>query len=71
MDTVTGFLKKFEGLFYVLMVAGAINYGIMGLFGTDVIGSLLSGASLTVVLVMIGIAGLLSLDSVIEKLHHM
>jgi uncharacterized membrane protein YuzA (DUF378 family) len=52
----------------ILTVIGAINWGLVGLFGIDVIGSIFGGpTSLTArtIYTLVGIAGLISIPSLL------
>lgn len=54
-------MKALNVLFLILVIIGAINWGCIGLFGTDVVGSILGGTTSTIsriVYTIVGIAGL-------------
>lgn len=54
-------MKALNVLFLILVIVGAINWGCIGLFGTDVVGSILGGTDSVVsriVYTIVGIAGL-------------
>ena len=65
-------IKRFEPLFLLLMVLGALNYGIVGITDgdtnvlSDVFGD---GSLLNVVYVVIGVSGLAYVPRLFEMLH--
>lgn len=71
MDT----LKKFEPVMLLVVLIGAINWGIIGLFETNVLSEIFgTGTLLDVVYVVVGIAALTFvprlLDEMMEMGHH-
>jgi uncharacterized membrane protein YuzA (DUF378 family) len=63
-------LKRFEPLALLLMVIGALNWGILGLTDTNVLAEIFGTGTLTdVVYVVIGVAGLMSLPKLMEAFH--
>ncbi|MEX2253253.1 MAG: DUF378 domain-containing protein [Thermoleophilaceae bacterium] len=63
-------LKRFEPLFMVIVLLGALNWGIVGLFDTNVLAEIFTGSTvLDVVYVIVGVAGLLYVPRVLEELH--
>ncbi len=65
-------LKRFEPLALFLMIAGALNWGIVGVTGgdTNVLDDIFgSGTFLDVVYTVIGVAGLLYIPRLLEALH--
>jgi uncharacterized protein len=62
-------LKRFEPLALLVMVLGAINWGIIGLFEENVIANVFGTGTFTDVLyVAIGLAGLVYVPRVLEHL---
>jgi uncharacterized membrane protein YuzA (DUF378 family) len=65
-------LRRFEPLALVLMIVGALNWGIVGVTGgdTNVLDEVFgSGTFLYVVYAVIGVAGLLYIPRLLEALH--
>ena len=63
-------LKKFEPIALVLIVLGALNWGVLGLTDTNVLAEIFGTGTLTdVVYVVIGVAGLLFVPRLLETLH--
>ncbi len=63
-------IKRFEPVALLVMVLGALNWGMVGLFDTNVIADLFGGGTLSDVLyTVIGACGLLYLPRVLENMH--
>ncbi|MGH2957647.1 MAG: DUF378 domain-containing protein [Solirubrobacterales bacterium] len=65
-------LKRFDPLFLFLMIAGALNWGILGVTGgeTNVLSEIFGTGTFTdVVYVVIGVAGLAYVPKLLEALH--
>ena len=65
-------LKRFDPVFLVLMIVGALNWGILGITGgeTNVLAEVFGTGTLTdVVYVVIGVAGLVYVPRLLEALH--
>jgi uncharacterized membrane protein YuzA (DUF378 family) len=65
-------LKRFEPLVLFLMIAGALNWGIVGLTDgdTNVLSDVFGTGTFTnVVYVVIGVAGLLAIPRLLDALH--
>jgi Uncharacterized conserved protein len=65
-------LKRFEPLALVLMIVGALNWGILGLTdgGTSVLSDIFGTGTLTnVIYVLVGIAGLVYVPRLMEAFH--
>jgi len=65
-------LRRFEPLVLFLMIAGALNWGIVGLTDgdTNVLSDVFGTGTLTdVVYVVIGVAGLLAIPRLLDALH--
>jgi len=65
-------LKRFDPLFLVLMIVGALNWGILGITGggTNVLAEVFGTGTLTdVVYAVIGVAGLVYVPRLLEALH--
>lgn len=68
METVS----KFAPLAFILMVIGGLNWGVVGLFDTNVLAEVFgTGTLVDVVYVVIGVAALLSLPKVFETFEEM
>ena len=64
------FIKRTEPIWLALVVIGALNWGIVGLFGTNVVEEILgTGTATDVVYVVIGIAGLFMIPRLLEELR--
>jgi uncharacterized protein len=64
------FIKRMEPIWLALMVIGALNWGIVGLFDTNVIEEILGTGTITdVVYVVVGLAGLMMVPRLIEELR--
>ena len=63
-------IRRFEPVALLLMVLGALNWGILGLTDTNVLAEIFGTGTLTdVVYVVIGVAGLISLPRLMEAFH--
>jgi uncharacterized membrane protein YuzA (DUF378 family) len=63
-------IKRLEPLALLVMVLGALNWGMVGLFDTNVIADVFGGGTLTdIVYVVVGVAGLVYIPRVLEALH--
>ena len=63
-------LKRLEPLALVVMIIGALNWGIVGLFHENVIANVFGTGTFTDVLyVIVGVAGLVYVPKVLEELH--
>ena len=63
-------IKRTEPIWLALMVLGALNWGIVGLFDTNVVEEILgTGTATDVVYVVIGLAGLLMVPRLLSELH--
>ena len=63
-------LKRFEPLGLLIVVLGALNWGIVGLFHTNVVTEVFtSGTARDVVYTVIGFAGLLLIPRLLAALH--
>jgi uncharacterized protein len=64
------FMKRLEPLWLALVFIGALNWGIVGLFDTNVVAELFgSGTASDVVYVLVGIAALMLLPRLAESMH--
>jgi uncharacterized protein len=63
-------IKRLEPVALVVMVLGALNWGMVGLFDTNVIADVFGSGTLTdIVYVVVGVSGLLYIPRVLESLH--
>jgi uncharacterized membrane protein YuzA (DUF378 family) len=63
-------IKRFEPVALLVMVLGALNWGMVGLFDTNVISDVFGSGTLTdVVYVVVGISGLLYIPRLLDSLH--
>lgn len=63
-------IRRLEPIALVVMVLGALNWGMVGLFDTNVISDVFGGGTLTdIVYVIVGVAGLLYIPRIVESLH--
>ena len=64
------FMKRAEPIWLLLVVIGALNWGIVGLFDTNVVEEILgTGTAADVVYVLVGLAGLAMLPRLVEGLR--
>ena len=64
------FIKRSEPIWLALVVLGALNWGIVGLFDTNVVSEILgTGTATDVVYVVIGLAGLFMIPRLLEELR--
>ncbi len=63
-------IKRFEPIALLIVVLGALNWGMVGLFDTNVISDVFGTGTLTdVVYAVVGVCGLLQVPKVLEDLH--
>ncbi len=63
-------VKRFEPIALLLMVIGALNWGMVGLFDTNVISDVFGSGTLTdIVYVLVGVCGLLYVPRLLDSLH--
>jgi uncharacterized membrane protein YuzA (DUF378 family) len=64
-------IKRFEPLALLLVVLGALNWGILGITNgdTNVFDEIFSGTLLNVVYVVVGVAGLIYIPRLLEALN--
>jgi uncharacterized protein len=66
METV----KRFEPVALLILVLGALNWGMVGLFDTNVISDVFGNGTLTdVVYTIVGVCGLIYIPRVLESMH--
>ena len=62
--------KRFEPLALVLLIVGALNWGILGLTDTNVLAEIFGTGTLTdVIYVVVGVAGLMFVPRLLDELH--
>ena len=63
-------IKRLEPVVLLVLVLGALNWGMVGLFDTNVISDVFGGGTLTdVVYAVIGACGLIAIPRLFESLH--
>jgi uncharacterized membrane protein YuzA (DUF378 family) len=63
-------VKRFEPVALLLMVIGALNWGMVGLFDTNVISDVFGSGTLTdIVYVLVGVCGLLYIPRLLDSLQ--
>ena len=63
-------LKRLEPLALVLVIVGALNWGIFGLTDTNVLAEIFgTGTLIDVVYVVVGVAGLMFVPRLLDELH--
>lgn len=63
-------IKRFEPVALLVMVLGALNWGMVGLFDTNVVSEVLGTGTLTdVVYAVVGVCGLISIPRLLDSLH--
>ncbi len=64
------FIKRAEPIWLALVVIGALNWGIVGLFDTNVVEEIFGTGTLTdVVYVVVGFAGLMMVPRLFQELR--
>jgi uncharacterized membrane protein YuzA (DUF378 family) len=64
------FIKRLEPVWLTLIVVGALNWLMVGLFDTNVVSEIFgTGTASDVVYVIVGIAGLAMVPRLLEDLH--
>ena len=63
-------IKRVEPVALLVMVLGALNWGMVGLFDTNVISDVFGSGTLTdIVYVVVGACGLLYIPRLLDSLH--
>jgi uncharacterized protein len=63
-------IKRFEPIALLIVVLGALNWGMVGLFDTNVISDVFGTGTLTdVIYSVVGVCGLLYVPKVLEDMH--
>jgi len=63
-------IRRLEPVALLIMVLGALNWGMVGLFETNVISEVFGTGTLTdIVYVVVGVCGLLYVPRLLESLH--
>ena len=63
-------IKRFEPLALLVVVLGALNWGMVGLFDTNVISDVFGSGTLTdVVYTVVAVCGLVLIPRVMETMH--
>jgi uncharacterized protein len=63
-------LKRFEPIALLIMVLGALNWGMVGLFDENVVSDIFGTGTFTdVVYTVIGVCGLVWIPRLLEELH--
>jgi uncharacterized membrane protein YuzA (DUF378 family) len=63
-------LKRFEPLALLLMVIGALNWGILALFDTNVVAEIFGTGTLTdVIYVLVGVSALVFVPRLMDAFH--
>ena len=63
-------IRRFEPIALLIVVLGALNWGMVGLFETNVISDLLGTGTVTdVVYVVVGVCGLALVPRIMEGMH--
>ena len=63
-------IRRFEPVALLLIVLGALNWGMVGLFDTNVIADVFGGGTLTdIVYTVLGVCGLLSIPRLLASFH--
>ena len=65
------FIRKTEPLWLGLILIGALNWGMVGLFDTNVVAEIFgTGTAADVLYVLVGIAGLMLAPRLFEDMRH-
>ncbi len=63
-------IKRFEPVALLVVVLGALNWGMVGLFDTNVLSDVFGTGTLTdVVYAIVGVCGLIQVPKVLEEMH--
>jgi uncharacterized protein len=63
-------IRRLEPVALLVMVLGALNWGTVGLFDTNVISDVFGGGTLTdVIYVVVGVCGLAYIPRLLDSLH--
>jgi uncharacterized membrane protein YuzA (DUF378 family) len=63
-------IKRLEPVALLVVVLGALNWGVVGLFDTNVISDIFGSGTLTdVAYTVVGVCGLLYVPRVLESMH--
>jgi uncharacterized membrane protein YuzA (DUF378 family) len=63
-------IKRFEPITLLIVVLGALNWGMVGLFDTNVISDVFGGGTLTdAIYTVVGVCGLLYVPRVLDGMH--
>ncbi len=63
-------IKRFEPVALLIMVLGALNWGMVGLFDTNVVSDIFGNGTLTdAVYVVVGVCGLIYVPRLLDDLH--
>ena len=66
METV----RRFEPVALLILVLGALNWGMVGLFDTNVISDVFGNGTLTdVVYTIVGVSGLIYIPRLLDSMH--
>ena len=65
------FIRRLEPLWLGLILIGALNWGMVGLFDTNVVAEVFgSGTAADVLYVLVGIAGLMLMPRLLDEMRH-
>lgn len=63
-------LRRFEPVAMLIVVLGALNWGMVGLFDTNVVTEIFGSGTLTdVIYTVVGVCGLVLIPRVMESMH--
>ena len=63
-------IKRLEPVVLLVLILGALTWGMVGLFDTNVVSDVFGGGTLTdVVNVVVGVSGLIAIPRLVESLH--
>lgn len=63
-------IKRMEPVWLALVVAGALNWGLVGLFDYNLVGEIFgTGTVVDVVYTIVGVAGLMMVPRLLEEFH--
>lgn len=63
-------IRRLEPIALLVVVIGALNWGMVGLFDTNVVSDVFGGGTLTdIVYVVVGVCGLLYIPRLLDSLH--
>jgi len=67
-------MKTLQMIALTLIIIGALNWGLVGLFGFDLVATIFGGTQsigATIVYVLVGISGIISIKTLVDHINEM